>query len=407
VILTWKALADPTTGAFAVPGLEHIRDMQAVSDGEVVWTLDTYGGYLALGAALTPLPAARLGAVAHAQWRGSAFFAHPELASGPFAVGSAGPGVLSLVANPQYSLGGHPAYLDRALLRTYPSKGAMLRALQTGEADVSFHLDPSDVGQLKGLPGSQASSALGLRDEFLRPNPQAGPWAADTTLLAALAQALDRQALVTLAVGDEGRASRGLFPSALAGWNDPSLPAPASDPAAAVQRLEADGWKAGADGVRVKGGRRLAFTVIAYCASPVVSATLSRLSDEWGKVGAAVTTACRSHAELAQADAAGAFEMALESNRWAPDPDAWTALAGRCADPALAADFSAGASTVDSARRHSAYRTAEKEWLAVQCTIPLFEWPDVAAVSSRLRNFFPDPSSLDVWNAADWWLAAA
>ena len=43
--------------------------------------------------------------------------------------------------------------------------------------------------------------------------------------------------------------------------------------------------------------------------------------------------------------------------------------------------------------------------LAYGCTMPLFEWPQVRPVSKRLQNYAADPSlSMDIWNAADWWL---
>jgi peptide/nickel transport system substrate-binding protein len=379
VVLAWQAARDPATGAAPIAGLDHVRSLEARGDREVAWTLDSYGGYLAVGAALPPLPAARLAGVPHSAWRSSSFFAHPDLASGPFQVGPADPGAASLLPNPGWS--GHPAYLDRVVLRTYPSKTAMLRALQSGESDLSFHLDASDLPALAGIPSARPSTTLGLRDEYLRPNPNAGPWASDPPVLDALVDALDRS-------------ERGLYPSPLAASNDPALPAPERDLTGARQALQADNWLPGADGVRAKGGRRLAFQLIAYCSSQLVTQTLDQVRDQLGQAGFAVDTACRPHADLIQADSSLGFEMALESNRWPPDPGGWAALGARCADSALTADFASGR-----------YRSAAREWLRIHCTIPLFEWQDVASVTTRLRNFAPDPSGLDVWNAADWWLA--
>jgi ABC-type transport system substrate-binding protein len=58
------------------------------------------------------------------------------------------------------------------------------------------------------------------------------------------------------------------------------------------------------------------------------------------------------------------------------------------------------------AKRRQAYAAVARDWVAYGCTIPLFEWPQVVQVSNKLKNFTPDPSiSMDLWNAADWWIA--
>src|SRR5205807_469612 len=101
-------------------------------------------------------------------------------------------------------------------------------------------------------------------------------------------------------------------------------------------------------------------------------------------------------------------------NAWAPGPSAWAAVGttgqpdnwNRCHDRALDADLARVGDTLDPAGRRTAAAGAEREWLGYGCTIPLFEWPDVREVSTRLRNFAPDPAAADTWNAADWWLAA-
>ncbi len=115
--------------------------------------------------------------------------------------------------------------------------------------------------------------------------------------------------------------------------------------------------------------------------------------------------------------------MSLYSNSWEPDPSAWAPFAissavpgpanpggrnwSRCQDSRLDQGFAAGESTLDPARRRTAYLDAAAEWQRYGCTIPLFEWPSVVQVTSRLHNFAPNPTlAMDTWNAADWWLSA-
>jgi peptide/nickel transport system substrate-binding protein len=235
----------------------------------------------------------------------------------------------------------------------------------------------------------------------------------DPAVLEALDLALDRTALVRDLLPDAARPARGLYPRALADLaSDASLPAGA-DLAAARRRLDQAGWRPGPDEVWVRHGRRLAFGLLGICGRPGGDHELDRLRRQWLALGAAVTASCQPRDAFLRTAAAGAFDMALYSTAWAPDVSAFAAAGtangpanwGRCADRTLDRAF-ARAGTLDPAARREAAQDAEREWLRYRCTIPLFEWPDVRQVSSRLRNFVPDPAAPDTWNAADWWLAA-
>jgi ABC-type transport system substrate-binding protein len=319
----------------------------------------------------------------------------------------------------------------------------MLAGLNGGEADLGFHLGAADLLELRSLPGSSPLVEPGLRDEFLSPNHGANtatrappPWVQpgggdDAPVLQALSLALDRQALGRQAVGADVSVavSRGLFPSSMRSYVDASLPEPRADPEAARQLLDGDGWRrSGTDPVRSKAGRRLEFQLLGVCGSASSERELGYLKEAWAQVGASVRTGCRSRAQLFGSyqaggiGAVGAFDMALFSNSWLPDPDAWAASAAsgqipsaslpggqnwsRCQDPALDRDFAAGAANLAAGVRRTAYLGAQKEWLAYHCTIPLFEWPLVRQVSRQAHNFSPGPQAgLETWNAADWWLA--
>jgi peptide/nickel transport system substrate-binding protein len=261
-----------------------------------------------------------------------------------------------------------------------------------------------------------------------KPPPWAGPGGEDPAVLQALSLAVDRQKLVEAVLGGAGRPSKGLFPSALTAYADSSLPAGGGrDLKKARQLLSDDGWSA-SGGVYGKGGRRLEFQLLAVCDSGPAAEELDLLRQEWAELGASVTTDCRKRAPFFASfrdhgvNASGGFDMSVYSNTWQPDPGSWAPLGAssqipsaagpngqnwdRCQDAALDADLAAGSASLDAPRRRQAYAGAARDWIAYGCTIPLFEWPEVVQVSSKLKNFAPDPSiSMDLWNAADWWLA--
>jgi peptide/nickel transport system substrate-binding protein len=438
VVFTWQAMRDPAFPGPLPAGLDRVRGMDRRSDTEVVWTLaGTVPDVVELGADLFPLPAHRLRSIPVAAWAQDDWFRRPDVVSGPFTVAEAEPGDhVLLAANAQYAdgrarRGAYPAgdgpfthapYLERVLLQVPPSKSVEVQSLLAQGVDAGFHLQPDDVADLQGATGSAPVVTTGLRDEFLNPNHGtdvatgvAPPWVDDPRVLQALDGALDRTALVRDLLAGAGRPARGLYPRALAAFaGGATLPA-GPGLTSAVRLLDAAGWRPGPDGVRVRDGRRLAFSLTGICGRAGVDRELDLLRRQWLPLGAAVTTGCLPQDVLFERSRQGALDMTVYSNGWGADPGAWasTGVTGqpdnwnRCQDRALDAAFARLGGTLDPAERRAAAQAVEREWLRVRCTVPLFEWPEVRQVATRLRNFAPDPAAADSWNAADWWLAPA
>jgi peptide/nickel transport system substrate-binding protein len=235
-------------------------------------------------------------------------------------------------------------------------------------------------------------------------------------VLDALDRAIDRSELVRQAVAGAGTPARGVFPRAISGFARGSLIPPLRDLAGARRGLEEAGWSPGVDGIRVKAGQKLQFGLLTVCGSALDAAVMQLLLSQWREVGAAASGSCQPREAFLQATTGQAYDMALASNGWGPDPNSWARLAlesgggesGACRDDDLAEAMARGARTLDPAGRRAAYAAAEKEWLAFHCTLPLFEVPAVSQVSTRLHNFAPSPGpGAETWNAADWWLSPA
>jgi peptide/nickel transport system substrate-binding protein len=211
-------------------------------------------------------------------------------------------------------------------------------------------------------------------------------------------------------------------------WTDPNAPGPARDLEGARRLLDEDGWKPGADGVRVKDGRRLEFQLLGACSTAAAARELAILRRHWLEAGISAKTDCRPRPIFFAGfpdhgtNASGAFDMTVYSNAWTPDPGAWSAFGAsaqipsaaapgggnwnRCRDPELDRRLLAGESTLDPGKRQAAYLALQREWLAYRCTITLFEWPEVRQVAARVHNFAPGAGGQpDGWNAADWWLS--
>jgi peptide/nickel transport system substrate-binding protein len=472
VIFTWQAICDAATGAAAVAGFDHVRAMDKKSDTELVWTFGpapkgscgapaeigsgVYGPYLQMGPMFWVMPQHRMQAVPHRAWAADPFFAQPDAGSGPFSVAEVVPDQrMTFLPNPHYADGrsaagaytgrggpgyfAHAPYLDRLVYRVYPSRTALLAGVKAGETDLAFGLGPEDLHDLMGFSGSAPVVSTGLRTEFLNPNHgvntatgQPPPWVTpagdDRPLLEAIDRATDREALDRDAFGGLARASRSLFPAAMRAWADPTAGGPARDLDGARRLLDEDGWKAGADGVRVKAGRRLDFQLLAACSTLTAARELAILRQQWLEAGISARTECRQRPLFFAGfpdhgtNASGAFDMTVYSNAWTPDPAAWAAFGAsaqipspetpaggnwnRCRDPELDRRLAAGEATLDAGKRQAAYLGLQREWLAYRCTITLFELPEVRQVAGRLHNYTAGAGiQSDNWNAVDWWLS--
>jgi peptide/nickel transport system substrate-binding protein len=436
VIFTWQAITGPELAVRAGAGWSKVTAMDRRSDTELTWRFGgLYPAYLSMGAGGRLLPKHRLESIPREKWAADPYFSKPDVVSGPFIYKDAvGEQLITLVANPHYADGrSHAPYLDQVVYRTYGGKPSLLEGLKAGETDVGFHLLPDDLPLLKTFAGSASLAGPGLQTEFLSPNHdlntatgRAPPWKDDPRLLEGLSLAIDRDALAAEVFGGAARVTPGVFPAAMAAFADPTLAPPKRDLEGARRILDTDGWKAGADGIRTRAGRRLEFALATVCGGGIRPKEADLLVKQWQEAGAAVTTACVDRArffgtyQAHGVNAYGAFDMSLYSNGWGGDPSAWAIFAaadqvpgterpggqnwGRCRDSTLDAQFQAGASSLDYSHRRAAYLAAQREWLAYHCTIPLLDWPRVIQKAAKVHNFSPNPTlSTDVWNAADWW----
>ncbi|SFI62340.1 peptide/nickel transport system substrate-binding protein [Amycolatopsis sacchari] len=133
-------------------------------------------------------------------------------------------------------------------------------------------------------------------------NQKAGLPGADENVRRALTQALDLTQLGQVLTGGTGKPTTSLVAPGLGPCNGNTIgPLPAHDVAAAKAALDAAGWVAGPDGVRVKNGQRLALTF--YYPTSVGAGMQSGaelVQQQWGAVGVQVDVKGMSNTESTQ-----------------------------------------------------------------------------------------------------------
>ena len=91
-------------------------------------------------------------------------------------------------------------------------------------------------------------------------------------------------AIIRYLLYGEGERVTGPYPKTT-NWYDPDTPALPYDPAGAEALLEEAGWHRGPDGIRVKDGQRLAFTLITNNGNPQRKAIGVIAQDAWRRIG--------------------------------------------------------------------------------------------------------------------------
>jgi len=428
VIFTWQATGR-TEGYDRISGIDKRGEL-----GVIVHFASLYPPYLLLFGAIAPKH--RLDTISPGQLAGDPFWSKPDVVSGPFAVLDAVPADhFTLQRNPHYADGraempllNHAAHLEKIVFKAFASKSATLAALKAGDIQVALELNERDLEVASGIRDARLQAVPWLAYEQVTLNQQAPLWTADQPLRAAIAQAVDVGAVSSLLRGRAPAARGPISPQVAWAYNADSA-APGHDLEAAKAALDADGWTPGGDGIRVKAGRRLQFTLSTVADSPLRAAEEEALVAGWRRAGMDARLQNYSSAQLfaAYADGGvlsrGAFDAALFAWITPPDPDANFATLhssripgpqnpsgqnfSRCADPAVDGALAAGRATLDQPQRAAAYRQFQVAYAKAGCEVPLYQRLDVGLSSQRLHNFAPNPAGAgNTWNVADWWIEA-
>ena len=438
VAFTWRTIVDPKVqGVVSLEGYQDISRVDVVDDRTVVLRFDRlYPQYLQLFPAV--LPEHRLRDVAADRMADDGFWSRPDVVSGPYQVSDLVPDEhITLVRNERWSAGrgGLRPHLDRVTLKIYPELGQLLEAAQAGKVDLAVEIPDGALAGLKSTGKSQLRSRAGLAYEQVTfnqadPDPltgQAPLWKGDPALLQALRLAVDRQGLVQNLLGGRAAVADSPIPSALTGYHQAVAPS-VYDPARAAALLEQDGWRAGADGVRAKGGRRLSFSLSTAVGDPLRLSLQDSLVAAWKKVGADVTVRDGHSSELFSGfDQGGWLERGdFEAGLWTwsigPDPDGVYPIDhssqipsagnqgrganfGRFQSAAIDSSLDQGRATLKDGDRVRAYQAFEQAYAELGAELPLYERMLTALASPRLHNLQLNPApDSSFWNAADWWL---
>ena len=356
------------------------------------------------------LPSHLLGLVPRADWATAPFGRQP-VGNGPYRFVSWTPAVsIELRADSNFFLG-RPK-IPRLLWRIEPDHPTAVNRVIAGEADaLQVLVTPDNVARARETPRLTLHTYPGTNYGFLGFNQTAGgdarrphPLFGDRDVRRALAMALDRARMAQSVFGDLAKVPPGPVPAAWPLW-EPRPRELAYDTAAAARLLEERGWRdANGDGVREKGGARLAFRIMVPTTSAVRRQYARLVQEQLRGIGAQVELDELEGPVFGQRAGTGRFDALI--GIWDVEPsfaainDLWTrqGIGGpnwvRYSNPdfeQLVARAAAGSGSPGEVR--TLWRQALELFNDDAPAVMLFATSNVAAVDGRIEDVVIRPDS--------------
>ena len=298
------------------------------------------------------------------------------------------------------------AYLDEVKVIVTPEDSVRIGSLLSGQADYVRYVQAFDEASVEGAGFDlYAPQTRGVNNGlFLRPS---NSILQDINVRQALLSGTDSQEIVdTIFTANYPRATSVLSSSAL-GYEDLSDKL-VYDPKKANKLLDAAGWVAGDDGIRVKDGVPLSLNVFVAGAQPQSKQTLELVAQQWTKIGVQLNVKPADSGSLA-ADIKDAEKTALNHSMVGrADQDVIKSQFHTknrniilSNDPKLDALLEAEASEPNLDARNADVAAAQEYIIDQAYAIPFFEEPQVYGAATYVKGVSFEsvgrPSFYNVW----------
>ena len=340
------------------------------------------------------------------------------LGTGPYRVKEWKTGEYVLLERvPHYWRGPEYPKIKRILFRFLPNATTRINLLKSGEVHMVALVPWDKTRELAALPALRLNRVIGNGYEHVTLNERHFPPFADVRVRRALAHAVDRELIVKSILDGQVEVVNGPI-QPLSSAYEPKVATYGFDPARARALLTEAGWVPAADGIRVKGGRRLAFTLITQAGFTIRESVAQTLQQAFRDVGVEAKVQLLDGTSISGVWFSGEFDAMLHWWQMGADPELTLFFAsdrtppdGRnvdyLSDSALTALLYRSDRTVDLAARDAMLREVQRRVAELAPEIVLYNTAKVDAVPARLRNFTGNPTNAGpFWNVHLWEIAA-
>ncbi len=431
----WLLFSNREARTVPYSAASRIHDVRALDERtvEVVYRTGELDPRFALCCNAFVLPEASLRDVSVAELADSAF-ARAPIYAGPFLLKERQGNVsLTLERSPHYALG--PARLRSVVFLFRPDADALLSDLAAHRVDLATAglygpdragalatIEPRGVRALHTPALALEHVDFNLRDpaDLAKPHPILGKQA----VRAALAMAVDRAKLARNAtLGRAGAAVSYVIPPSWAAADARDVTTYPYDVGGAERALDAAGWTRGAEGVRVREGRKMRLRLLVASGNALRDQAAQQIALDLGRIGVEVTLEPAPMSNLTTprgALASGQFDLALYTWVGDRDPYGWSLLYQRAQVPSAANGYAGqnypgwsndrfssladdAAESLERDARRLRYLEMQQLWTAALPALPLYQRLQVDVADARLRELRPQPTRQPItWNVARW-----
>lgn len=321
--------------------------------------------------------------------------------TGPFKLGEWKRGTsITLVRNPDYQWGTPevenrgPVHVDKLVYKVIPDATTQISAVQSGDVDVTFVNEPSQLATLEKVPGVRVERVNMEALIFLGYNCAKPPFD-DVRVRQALSYAVSKDEIVQTALGGLGAvATTPLAPGSLGYDAAIGKYGQGYDVAKAKSLLAEAGFKQAADGSWERDGKKLGGKLLTSNRAPNdVIATV--LQSQLKAIGVPIEIQQLDSAAVQKATNEGAFDLLLWRYEW-NDPDGLNVFLSSSrirqtnrvfySNKEVDALLDQGQRELDPAKRVGIYAEAQKIILAEAPWQPLYNPVEGMAVRDRVNG---------------------
>jgi peptide/nickel transport system substrate-binding protein len=420
---TWQLVMNPKTNVATTDGYKDIKDIDC-SDKyvAVVHMKRVYAPYLQQlwgvngNAPILPEHLLAPYQTAHGSINDAPYNSKP-IGSGPFQVIEWNRGSnVRMEAYPKYFMGAPK--LKEVDLRILTDENTMETQLQTHEIDMLARGTPLNWPKYEALADNPKNGLKAIQvDSFLFDHIDfnlKNPILKDLQVRVALADATNRQEIIQKIMhGAATPAETDQHPTLSWAYTNDIEHHP-FDPAKAKAILEADGWKVGPDGIRVKNGKRLEFDLSTQTEATMGRAIQTLIQRQWHDVGVQADVKNYETASMfANGNAGilegGHYDAAIFAWISASDPDDSSLYSGDnfaprgqnslfWNDPKATAAMNDALKTIDQTRRKADYVIVQQELAKEVPTIILSFRKEPYVYNTDLKGYDPSSVISSFWN---------
>jgi peptide/nickel transport system substrate-binding protein len=314
---------------------------------------------------------------------------------------------------PHYWRGDEFPKIRRLLFKFVPNTNTRINQLKAGEVHVVALAPWDKYREMTAITSVVVAKTPGNAYEHVTLNERRFPPFADVRVRRALISALDRELYTKTILDGLAPVANGPIQPVSWAYTDRVAHYP-FDPNKARALLDEAGWKTGGDGIRVKDGVRLAFTLITQAGYAIRESMAQALERQWREVGVDVKVELHDGTAISSIWFEGRFDAMLHWWQMPSDPELTTFFAADRIPPAgrninyflddtLTRLLYASDRTVDRAERKALLERAQVIIADAVPEIPLYNVVRLDAVPITLANFKGNPTNTGIfWNVHEW-----